>query len=360
MKMKKIMIIVFFVFFNNLFLIHFLLGSELSDYISLNGEARSYFFSGNYSGKTLTRQDFSIGGKLSMEIKNKANNINLGLTGYTSQGLGLNSDNKAVYGLLGKNTDNTHKNYTVLGEIYLLMKYKKYSFKIGRQEINTPWLNIHDSRMTPYTYEAVYGAYTSEKNIFILSYVDKIKNKNETDFISFPKRLGLTEEHKPFYIAGIKNSNYLKTELWYYMLEDVWSDYYCSFQKSLKYADKINSFHEIRYLRRLDEGDRIYGRINTYMFGIINTFKYLDHSFGITYSSIGNNNLDRLWGHSAAISVQIESVDDAKETGWQFSYGYDMKNFTNLNLNFKSLYAFFDRPDSLGNDKEEFNLEINY
>jgi len=96
------------------------------------------------------------------------------------------------------------------------------------------------------------------------------------------------------------------------------------------------------------------------MFGIINTFKYLDHSFGITYSSIGNNNLDRLWGHSAAISVQIESVDDAKETGWQFSYGYDMKNFTNLNLNFKSLYAFFDRPDSLGNDKEEFNLEINY
>lgn len=168
----------------------------------VSGEFRTYFFQRDFDGATKDRQDFAVGGKIRLQT-GELQGISAGLSVYTSQGLGLNSDNKAVYGLLAKDAQGHHKSYTALGELFLQAQYMKTTLKIGRQEMTTPWVNLHDIRMTPQSFEALQlsSEYFSHFKI-VVAHVTKIKLRTATDFI-YMSQAAKVSQKEPVTLGGI-------------------------------------------------------------------------------------------------------------------------------------------------------------
>jgi len=98
----------------------------------LSGQFRTYYFKRDFDVKN-TREDFAAGGMLYYRTA-PLYGINIGMAFYTVQGLGLNSDDKDVYGLLAKDENGKHDNFSVLGEAFVQATRWNTTLKIGRQE----------------------------------------------------------------------------------------------------------------------------------------------------------------------------------------------------------------------------------
>ena len=84
-------------------------------------------------------EDFAAGGTLRL-VSGSVHGIGGVVSLYTSQGLGLNDESKDVYNLLAKDSEGHHKSYSALGESYIQSLFDKTTLKVGRQEMQTPWV----------------------------------------------------------------------------------------------------------------------------------------------------------------------------------------------------------------------------
>ncbi len=112
--------------------------------------------------------DIAVGGMLKYESE-KFKGINLGVGFYTVNALNKQkNDGMAFYG-----TNN--KNYTLLGEAYVEADLKHTTLILGRQVLDTPFLNSDDTAMVQNLYEAYTVIDTSFKDLMIVgSYVTKM------------------------------------------------------------------------------------------------------------------------------------------------------------------------------------------
>ena len=113
----------------------------------LYGNFRAYHFTRDFDVIT-TREDIAAGGMLYYRTA-PLYGVNVGIAFYTSQGMGLNDDDKDVYGLLAADANGDHESYSVLGESFIQFARWDSTFKAGRQELETPWVNKWDIRLTP-------------------------------------------------------------------------------------------------------------------------------------------------------------------------------------------------------------------
>jgi len=97
----------------------------------LYGQFRTYYFNRNFDTSN-TREDLATGGMLYYRTA-PLYGVNLGIAFYTAQGMGLNSDDKTVYGLLASDSNGNHQSFSVLGESYIQMTRWDTTLKIGRQ-----------------------------------------------------------------------------------------------------------------------------------------------------------------------------------------------------------------------------------
>ena len=74
--------------------------------------------------------------------------------------------------------------------MYGELKYDNYDATVGRQSLDLPYVNKEDNREVPNTFEAyrLVGRYRQVQ--FIAGYVDKIKRRNSSTFISMAKAAG--------------------------------------------------------------------------------------------------------------------------------------------------------------------------
>ena len=330
----------------------------------VSGEFRTYFFQRDFDGVTRDRQDFAVGGKIRLET-GELQGISAGLSVYTSQGLGLNSDNKAVYGLLAKDAQGHHKSYTALGELYLQAQYMKTTLKIGRQEMKTPWVNLHDIRMTPQSFEALQlsSEYFSHFKI-VVAHVTKIKLRTATDFI-YMSQAAKVSQKEPVTLGGVIYSGIegMKLQLWDYYAWNMWNDVYLRLDYRNSFGEDFPIYGDIRYLYRRGIGDELAGPSDTYAFGIRGDMGAYGATFSLAWAKNGAEKILRPWGHNLEVAIQVNVADQADEEAWRAMLGYDFGRIGLKGLSGYVIYGDFNTPNTGANaspDANEFDFSLEY
>ena len=178
-------------------------------------------------------KDSAIGGKLHIET-GAISGIYLGASFYTSNALG-NSDNGGLVPFRAE----TRKSYSILGEAYLKAVLGNTTVKIGRQEIDTPFVETDDIGMVPNTFEAAVLVNTdiADTSIF-LAQVQKMAGVDAKVIDEFTRVNG-RDNMQVLGVSydGVKN---LALSAWYYNLKNAEVESIAYFETS--YEGTVNDF----------------------------------------------------------------------------------------------------------------------
>lgn len=86
------------------------------------------------------------------------NNLSVGVAAYISQRIGFISGNNVH--TTTEIFDEEGKSYAYVGEAYIDYTTDNFTFRIGRQQLDTPFADTDDIRMNPNTFEAAVVTYS--------------------------------------------------------------------------------------------------------------------------------------------------------------------------------------------------------
>ena len=182
------------------------------DMLSVNAQVRVGYIGYSYDDNRAENSASALGGKLKVESK-EWNGLSLGASFYSSH---LIKD-------LSGNVDSARRNYeltseensyTIVSEAYINYKANNFSFKIGRQLIDTPYADSDDIRMTPNTFEGAVATYDKGNFTFIGAYLTRWQGADAEsyEFVDL-----LDKDARGIDILATTFSNdYLEASLWYY------------------------------------------------------------------------------------------------------------------------------------------------
>lgn len=329
---------------------------------TLSIDLRNYAFERDFEGATTDREDIAVGGIVRYRSRDWSG-ISAGLSLYTSQCLEVDDD-KNVYGLLGKDEQGDHESYSVLGEAFFKWHAEDTEFRIGRQQITTPWLNPHDVRMTPNSFEAVFLKNSSMKGLELsFAHVTKVKPKTETQFLAMSEYVA-ADGDEPLTLVGASWSGVpgLRLQGWDYLVHEVWNDIYLRADYSREAADMKWSAG-VRYLQRRSAGDELAGDVDTEHTGITVAVERGGLILDAAMSRNGDNGFSRPWGHDTTISNQVHVADRAREQAWKVGAKYTFGPGALHGVVVAGLISELDTPDSgvdASQDRREWNLDLRY
>lgn len=334
---------------------------------TLKGEVRTYYFSRDFDGDTQDRQDLALGTLLYYRTA-PLKGVSVGLATATSSDLG-SDDDKAVYGLLARDDDGSHKDYARLQEYYLQGDWFDTKIKLGAQEVNNPLLSRHDIRMSPRTYRGLTVENNSIENLTITGdYITDYMLWYDDSFRNMGDIAGTDAEDEPFMAAGLKYNMSLGSmdettgHVWYYYMPDY-------FSLALVKADLIKKFDGFKlhffpsFLKQDSIGDDLAGEFDTYQYGFKTRLNWEGFRLTGYYSKTGDNNLLTPWGGGKIIIQQVLYSNRAEENSYGLKLFYD---FGEVGIPGLSAYVFpvyYDAPDSGENaasDVSEIDFNIQY
>lgn len=202
---------------------------EVSGYIRAGYQNTDISGDGDYTNTAL-------GGKLHMETRSW-HGISAGGSLYTTNVLFGNNEGEGVPFF-----DANNDSYTILGEAYLLGQWGNSILKIGRQEIDTPFLDTDDIGMVPNTYEgALFVNRDLPDTTIILAHVERMAG---VDALFDPADFEDIRFNDYVQMVGIEYdaTEHLAISGWYYNLQNSTTD-------KLIYTDAIyeDQFESIAY-----------------------------------------------------------------------------------------------------------------
>jgi hypothetical protein len=168
---------------------------------TLNGHFR-YYFSVTDNAEGLT--DYyanAIGGGLRFETA-KFHGFQFAVSGFYIFNIGssdftvndslTNQPNRYEIGLFDVQNPGNHKDMDRLEELYLKYTFRKSHIIVGRQLLNTPFINLQDGRMRPTGVEGVYFEVKEWKRIgFEGGYLWSISPRSTTEWFGIGESIGL-------------------------------------------------------------------------------------------------------------------------------------------------------------------------
>jgi len=326
------------------------------------GEARVYYMNRHFDTPK-TQESMSAGGSLGYDTASW-HGLSTGLTVYTSQGVGFTNSEKDGASLLGPGQEG----YTVLGQGYLQFETKKHKVKLFRQMLNTPFLNPHDVKMTPKTFEAyTLESQWLERFSFIVSHVTKMKDWNATKFKSMSEAAGFSDTKEPVTLGGViftPKEGYT-FQLWEYYCYEFMNVIYFQADASWKLAHDITLSGSAQAFSQEDIGKALGGDFHTGMGGLEGGIGWRDLNLTVGFTVTDkSHDIVNPWGSwPGYTSIMEEDSDLAGEKAWVIGLSYD---FTRIGL--KGLSAFMNHTQSYipdggsfsSPDQKETDLTIDY
>lgn len=330
----------------------------LLDGFRIDGTTRLYSFDRSFDHATRDQRDIALGGRLAFRTGRVAG-IQGGVTIHTAQDLDPESDRRAVYGLLAADRAGRHADYTAVGEAFLDGAWGGTSVRAGRTELNTPWLNGHDIRMTPHAFEAIQLAQVIGPWRITAGAAQAIKTRTSELFLEPPEVLRL-RERGAIWFGGIVLDEGPRTrvQLWHYTATDIWQDWYIAADAATRPVHDLSWFGNIRLLRRLEDGRALAGPQGTWMAGATGGAQWRGWTVSVTGSRIGERLVQRPWGHDLAISEQVEPCNDPREKAWLVRAGFDFGRLGLAGLTASVGYSEYAAP--LGATGRQAQSEIDY
>lgn len=160
--------------------------------------ARSYLFDEEESSGTSDPAAWALGGWLGYRTGWIGDVLRLGVVGYTSQPLWAPADRSGSQLLLPD-----QKGFSVIGQAYAAVRYEDQLLTLGRQLVNQPEVNEHDSRMVPNTFMGG----TLGGALGLMSYytgvLSKMKRRDADHFINMADVVGV-QRNELMYLASLE------------------------------------------------------------------------------------------------------------------------------------------------------------
>lgn len=308
------------------------------------------------------RENWAGGGWLNVVGSYFDQSLKFAGTMYTSQKLWADDDKDETGAL-----QPVHNSYSQLGEIYASYTMDKLAVQAGRYEVNLPYINKHDIRMTPQTFQGGQVIYTPTKGWDIgAGVLTDIKRRTREGFDSLYEAAGL-DENEDVLVGGSLYTFEEGTFLGIYAMHapDYHDGVYLEASKRFQLSEDRHIQVSGQYTRQDSEGDELDGNFEVNHYGARITWRDGWYSGSLAYTDYPEE--DRLrspWGGVPGYtSVLINDFDRPEESAWLLggTVNFDTLGVRGLSVNAKGIWG--DTPDcgeSASPDQDEYNLNFNY
>lgn len=197
------------------------------------------------------------------------------------------------------------------------------------------------------------------------AYVNKMRDKAETDFVSMTEYAGITPQDEPVMVGGLRYEGIadLKLQAWDFYAREFFNEAYLRADYSRKISESFSAFGAAQYLTQDDVGDALGGPLDTYTYGMELGIEGYGFGFSLGYAYVGDQEVLIPWGHDLLVSIMINDCVRAEETGMMATAEYDFSALNVTGLVAKVKYIDFNTPDSGVNaspDKTELDFDVKY
>jgi hypothetical protein len=311
-----------------------------------------------------TRETWAIGGSFGAKTGYFWNHLAAGATFFTSQPLyGPNDKDGGM--LLQPGQDG----YNVLGELYGDIRITDgLNAYLGRKGYDTPFINRHDVRMTPNTFEAyTLKGTVGEKKYGQLDfgggYFDKIKPMNENQFFSMAEQAGASVDRGVFVVGARYTLDKLTIGAIEYFCEDVINIIYS--EAKLEFAvGELRPHVAVQFIDQRNVGDNALTNesFSAQQAGFKMELPLGPATLAAGYTQVfGNADMRSPWGgYPGWTSVQVQDFDREGEGAFFARANYDFKALLD-GLSCYALAVFGTDPDP-GNEyrQNEYNFNVQW
>ena len=330
-------------------------------YLKLN--PRTYYFNRNEVGSS-RKEAWALGGELQYQSGWLKDRVQIGAAGYTSQKLYGPQDRDGT--LLLKEGQ---QSFTVLGQAYVNLRIlDNTGLRLYRQTFDLPYVNKHDSRMVPNTFEAYTVRNSSIPNLgLIAAHVTKIKKRNAVSFVPISEAAGFGGTNKGLTMAGFyyRVTDDIKFGAINQYAWDFMNTFYTEGHTLFSLTDEIPLRLAAQFTRQNSVGDKLDGDFYTHHFGTTAAISYRNATFSFAYSSTDKDSGIRkpFGGSPSYLSLMVKDFDRAGEDAWLVGGSYNFSRWGLPGLSGFVKYVWGDTPESGGSaspDQEELDLTLDY
>jgi len=291
----------------------------------------------------------------------------IGATAYTSQRL-YGPKDKDGTGLLQAG----QQGYGVLGQAYAQFRFSDtVSFDVGRKLFNSPYINPHDSRMTPNTFElamlqgVIGDARKGDQWRFGLGYVGSMKTRTSEIFVPMSQAAGAPGDVDRGVTAGGVNFQRGKFSIGAvdYYSDDIINIFYTE----AKYYILLSNGHKLKFNAQYSAqestgADLLTGSsFSTWQYG----FKAEYAAGGALFTTAWNANgtgadLRAPWGGIPSYNaVQVQDFNRAGENSVMLRAAYEFKSVKGLSMH--GLWVNGSQPsDPSQSAQDEYNFNLRW
>lgn len=256
------------------------------------------------------------------------------------------------------------RGYTTLAKLNAKLRYRKSTLSLYRSELNTPFANQKDVRMTPLMFENYSLLSADIDNVDIVaSVVKKYKPTNAETFKPMLAHID-ADNNNPLYFLGARYhlKNKFSGGLIGYHLEDYIDIGYAEYLWSNHWQDYRIDFSQ-QYIRQRSSGREVAGHFSNHAFGVKLDIEYQAWLWTIAWHYVSGDGMRTDWGsYPGYNSMMLRDFNRADERSWRLGFRYDMQRLVK-GLSLVANYIEGDTPDRgkhRSADEKEYDLTINY
>ncbi|MHB8068940.1 MAG: OprD family outer membrane porin [Desulfobaccales bacterium] len=330
-----------------------------------------YLYRNNYDNSK--NEAWALGGALEFKSGYLWDHVAVGAAGYTSDHLYAPPGRDGT--LLLKPTQ---KNINVLGQAYGEVKINDHVvFDLFRKAYDTPYINQHDNRMVPQTFEAytvratMGGKDDAPQFRCGGGYFTRMKTRDSSQFVPMSVAAGVNNRDRGVAVGGaaLETKNYSLGAINYYS-QDIINIFYTEGKYTLPHESGLGFQLAAQFTDQEGTGSNLlYGRpFSTRQFGLRGNLSYQGAMLTLAYTNnaIGGANMFESWGsYPGYTSVQYSDFNNAGEQAFMIQGTYNLKH---LGLEGVTFYALWVHGWNWVNpttrqpvpQENEFNLDLQW
>lgn len=312
-------------------------------------QGASLFYKSDYYNTPITRLEIGVDGTLQYAVR-------------------LSHDKGVADTILpfDANKQEQARDFTKYGGT-LKLKYDQTELRVGELWPDLPVTAIDRSRQLLTSYQGVsLNSKLTDQLTGEIGVISKVSPRNEEGF----HKLSFTQNGKKYYSDGLNYVDIryqilkdLKLEYYYGNLESLYNKHYLGVDYSYLVHPDITLNTKLKYFKA-NEDNKNYN-LDSQNFGILETLKYRNHTFGLGYQQIVGDAYplpDGFLPETYFINWNTTGFFKAGEKSVHFIYAYDFKDYVpGLNVMLKHVYGYdFKIATGQKNKEQESNLIVNY
>ncbi len=289
--------------------------------------------------------------------------LSFGLGGYTSQPFLVDDPRHDGGGLLAAG----QSGYSVLGQAWLQARLGDTSLRLGRLELDSPFINPFDVKMVPVTFE---GALLTDHSLpglrLTAAHLIGIKPWTDTTFQPFSRAAGVGGEEPVSLVGGVwRPAKGYTLQLWDYFCHQFMNVAFFQADASFSLSRETTLLASAQAIDQRDVGRALGGTFNAGQWGLQAKLLWRGWGFTAAFTSTRpDHDIVNPWGsYPVYTSIMEEDNDRAGEDTWLAGLSYDFAWLGAKGLSAYTLHTFSRTPDSgthASPDQTEHDLTVDY